>query len=299
MTLTQILYALAVAQHLNFSRAADSLFVSQPALSLQIKNLERELGYDLFARTPHGISLTELGAQFCQDAQPVADQWETFQNKVLTGSQDRCRRLRVGMGSRVYSNRLFEDVVRFFDAHPEIEVTFVTEAGQDFLAAMREGKLDVALDRLPPPQLISDLRGIVSYRLIRERQCILLSKDDPRSGLPGMTFQDLQGCTVITGLENSMEDRTLKQECRDYGLTLNRIYRSDGIETNMNLLRQGKGIIIGPESFADYYGVSAVPLVPEIIVSLDFLCLQKNAGRAEIAALRKHLTKVCRERKGQ
>lgn len=299
MTLTQLLYALAVAQHLNFSRAADRLFVSQPALSLQIKNLERELGYDLFTRTPHGILLTELGAQFCQDAQPVADQWETFQAKVLAGSQDRCRRLRVGMGSRVYSNRLFEDVVRFFDAHPEIEVTFVTEAGQDFLAAMREGKLDVALDRLPPPQLISDLRGIVSYRLIRERQCILLSKDDPRSGLPGMTFQDLQGCTVITGLENSMEDRTLKQECRDYGLTLNRIYRSDGIETNMNLLRQGKGIIIGPESFADYYGVAAVPLVPETTVSLDFLCLQKNASRAEIAALRKHLMKVCRERKGQ
>ena len=169
MTLTQVLYALAVARYLNFSRAADSLFVSQPALSLQIKNLEKELGYDLFARTPHGILLTELGEEFCRDAQAVADQWEAFQNKVLSEDQDRCRRLRIGLGARVYSNRLFEEIAHFFDVHPDIEVTFITEAGQDFFAPMREGKLDVAIDRLPPVQLIPDRGGFVSWPLIRER----------------------------------------------------------------------------------------------------------------------------------
>ena len=296
MTLTQVLYALAVARYLNFSRAADSLFVSQPALSLQIKNLEKELGYDLFARTPHGILLTELGEEFCRDAQAVADQWEAFQNKVLSEDQDRCRRLRIGLGARVYSNRLFEEIAHFFDVHPDIEVTFITEAGQDFFAPMREGKLDVAIDRLPPVQLIPDWGGFVSWPLIRERQCILMAESDPRSDLPGMTFQDLQGCAVITGLENSMEDRTLKQECRDFGVTLNRIYRSDGIETDMKLLRKGMGVIIGPESFADHYHVAAVPLVPEVMVSLDFICLKKNANRPEIAALRKQLAKVCKDR---
>lgn len=297
MTLTQILYTLAVARYLNFSRAAESLFVSQPALSLQIKNLETELGYDLFIRTPHGISLTDLGAQFCQDAQPLEEQWVLFQNKILDGSQDRCRQLRIGMGARVYSNRLFEDVVQFFDAHPRIEVTFVTEAGQDYLTAMREGKLDVALDRLPPARVIPNQTGFVSYHLIQERQCILLAKGDPRSALSEMTFQDLQGCTVITGLENSMEDRTLKQECQDYGITLKRIYRSDGIETNMNLLRKGMGVVIGPESFANYYGVAAVPLVPEVSVYLDFICLKRNANRPEIAAIRKHLMQSCKASK--
>ena len=296
MTLTQVLYALAVARYLNFSRAADSLFVSQPALSLQIKNLEKELGYDLFARTPHGILLTELGEEFCRDAHAVADQWEAFQNKVLSEDQDRCRRLRIGLGARVYSNRLFEEIAHFFDVHPDIEVTFITEAGQDFFAPMREGKLDVAIDRLPPVQLIPDRGGFVSWPLIRERQCILMAENDPRSRLAGMTFQDLQGCAIITGLENSMEDRTLKQECRDFGITLNRIYRSDGIETNMNLVRSGKGYVLGPESFADYYGVTAVPLEPEVWVWLKFICLEKNAGRPEVAALRRHLVKICRER---
>ena len=64
----------------------------------------------------------------------------------------------------------------------------------------------------------------------------------------------------------------------------------------MNLVRSGKGYVLGPESFADYYGVAAVPLEPEIRVWLKFICLEKNAGRPEIAALRRHLVKLCRER---
>lgn len=296
MTIMQVLYALEVARCHNFSKAADNLFVSQPALSLQIKNLEAELGYDLFSRTPKGIFPTELGRRFCEDAREMAESWKTFQEKVHAQNRDGCLRLRVGMGSRIYSNHLFEDLVRFFDAHSNIEVTFSTEAGQDFITALKEGKLDLALDRLPPESMLSDQRSFATYDLIAERQCILMARSAPKSSLKSMTFQDLQGCTIITGMENSMEDRILKQECRDFGITLNRIYRSDGIETNMNLVRSGKGYVLGPESFADYYGVTAVPLEPEIRVWLKFICLEKNAGRPEIAALRRHLVKICRER---
>ena len=296
MTIMQVLYALEVARCHNFSKAADNLFVSQPALYLQIKNLEAELGYDLFSRTPKGIFPKELGQQFCEDAQEMAESWKTFQEKVHAQNRDGCLRLRVGMGSRIYSNHLFEDLVRFFDAHSNIEVTFSTEAGQDFITALKEGKLDLALDRLPPESMLSDQRSFATYDLIAERQCILMAKSAPRSTQKSMTFQDPQGCTIITGMENSMEDRILKQECRDFGITLNRIYRSDGIETNMNLVRSGKGYVLGPESFADYYGVTAVPLEPEVWVWLKFICLEKNAGRPEIAALRRHLVKICRER---
>lgn len=296
MTITQVRYVLEVARCKNFSKAAENLFVSQPALSLQIKNLEMELGYNLFLRTTRGVSLTELGEQFCQAAVEPMDHWKAFLKRVCAKDLNGQRRLRIGMGSRVYSNGLFKDILYFFELNPDIEVTFVTEAGQDFIAALREGTLDLALDRLPPASLFADQRSFTTYNLIEEHQCILMSKEDPRSRLKSITFEDLQGSTVITGLENSMEDRTLKQECRDFGITLSRLYRSDGIETNMNLVRGGKGVLIGPESFASYYGVAAIPLKPEIRVWLKFICLQKNAHRSEIAALRQHLLMACRKK---
>ncbi len=292
MTVNQVLYVLEVAHCQSFSKAAENLFLSQPALSLQIKNLEAELGYILFSRTTRGVHLTKLGEQFCQDAEELAVHWRTFRLKVQAQNPDICRHLRIGVGSRVYSNHLFEEIVRFFELHTDIEATFITEAGQDFFAGLRDGTLDLALDRLPPEPLLPNQGHLFACDLISERQCILMSHQDPRSTLPSMSFQDLQGCTVITGLENSMEDRTLKQECRDFGITLNRLYRSDGIDTNMNLVRSGKGVVIGPESFASYYRVAAVPIVPEIQVKLKFICLRKNANRAEIAALRQRLLAV-------
>lgn len=200
MTLTQVLYALEVAHCQNFSKAAENLYLSQPALSLQIKKLEGELGYTLFSRTPQGIFLTEAGQNFCTHARPVAEAWKCFQEDV-GAKKVYFRRLRIGMGSRVYSNRLFQEVVRFFDSHPELEVTFVTEAGQDFLAGLRNGALDLALDRMPPDNLMRERKLYYRTSLICERQCVLMSVDNPNSRLKGLTFSELQGCTMMSGLE--------------------------------------------------------------------------------------------------
>ena len=72
---------------------------------------------------------------------------------------------------------------------------------------------------------------------------MLMSPDDPRAALPWLSFGDLQGCNMISGLENSAEDRMLRRTCQEYGISLSRVYRSDGIETNMRLVRDGMGVV--------------------------------------------------------
>ena len=134
MTIAQVLYVLEIADCRSISAAAERQFISQSALSQQIQRLEGELGYPLFVRTPRGLTLTAAGETFCREARPVAEQWQRLCSAVKPDGR-RGRRLRIGMGARVYSNRLFQDIARYFDSHPEIDVTFVTEAGLDVLAA--------------------------------------------------------------------------------------------------------------------------------------------------------------------
>lgn len=148
MTIAQVLYVLEIADCRSISAAAERQFISQSALSQQIQRLEGELGYPLFVRTPRGLTLTAAGETFCREARPVAEQWQRLCSAVKPDGR-RGRRLRIGMGARVYSNRLFQDIARYFDSHPEIDVTFVTEAGLDVLAGLRDGSIDLALDRLP------------------------------------------------------------------------------------------------------------------------------------------------------
>ena len=147
------------------------------------------------------------------------------------------------------------EIVRFFDAHDEIEATFVTEAGRDYFTNLRDGTIDLALDRLPSEDFLKKRLEFYSRILVREHQCILMSPDDPRFCHSTLSIQELQGSTTISGLENSAEDQTLKNTCSKYNIVLNQVYRSDGIETNMNLVRNGNRIVLGPQSLADYYRV--------------------------------------------
>lgn len=298
MNISQVRYILAVSRYGSFSEAAQHLYISQPSLSQQVRNLEAELGYDLFDRTPHGVTLTAAGKSFCQHAEGAVECWEHFEHLVCPGKEQSRRHLRIGMGSRVYSNGLFDDVIRFFDMNPELEGTFIAEAGQDFISGLRSGALDLALDRLPPMDTSSGQGDIASCKLFCERQCILMAPSDPRCTLQGISFADLEGCTMMTGLENSMEDRTLRDTCQRHNISLKRVYRSDSIDTVMALVRSGKGIISGPQSFAAYYGVAAVPLQPKMDVYLEFICLKKNTKQRDIARFRAFMQDVCRKKIG-
>ncbi len=295
MTTTQALYVLEVASCRSMSLAAQRLYVSQSAISQQILKLEQELGCALFTRTVYGLELTPAGERFCREASPVMDAWQKLCQDMQASNPEAKKQLRIGVGSRVYSNCLFEDVVRFFDGRPEIEVSFYTEAGMDFLMALRQQQVDLVLDRLPTEDYLDRQSEYYSIPLVRERQCVLTSRRDPLAGRERLSLRELEGATVISGLENSAEDRQLKELCSRHGFTPQRIYRSDSIETNMSLVRSGVGVVLGPESFSRYYNVAALPLEPETEASLRFVCLKNLLQRREIRQMRDYLLRVCRE----
>ncbi len=295
MTIQQVLYVLEIANRSSVSQAAQKLYLSQSALSQQLRRLEEELGYSLFARTANGLQLTPEGQRFCDQAAPVAERWAEFCKSVQKRHKNEQLRLRLGIGSRVYSNDLFSNVIEYFDARPEIEVTFFTEAGVDVVEALRKGELDLALDRLPLEETVPDSGDLYASPLIRERQCVLVGSHDPLAQRSVLSIKDLQGCTMISGLEDSAEDRSMRSAIRKHHITVNRIYRSDGIETSMRLVREGKGLAFGPASFAEHFGVSAIPLEPETWVSLQFICLQTNLKRPEIKRFRDYLMDLCTE----
>lgn len=294
MTVTQATYVLEVASCHNISQAAERLYVSQSAISQQILKLERELGYPLFTRSLHGLTLTAAGERFCEQARPVIDAWLVLCRSVQADEPAVRHQLRIGMGARAYSNGLFPDILSFFDAREDIEVSFITEASNDYLTFLRQQRIDLALDVLPSENYLAGRKDFYSCPLIREPQCVLMAEDAPLAQREHLTWQELQGATMMSGLEQSSEARHLRQLCLDNGITLERIYRSDGINTIMNMVRAGRGITLGPRSFADYYHVAAVLLLPGSEASLQFICLQRALHLKTIREFRNFLLTLCR-----
>lgn len=291
MNMMQLQCALAAAESGSISKAAEALYGSQPAVSLQIKRLEEELGFPLFLRTAQGVSLTPEGEIFCREARQVLRAWERLAD---TGARLRGReRLRIYLGPRVFSNGLFPKIVAFFESHPHMEAAFVVAGGGNFLEDLERGEIDLALNYLSSMGPLPDPRRFFCRELIREPQCVLTGPESALAAQESIALGELADCTLIAAPEDSIEARILERILEEHGVLPGRIYRLDGVDAAMGMVRSGTGVVLGPRSFAEYYGVRAVPLRPPVEESLSFVCLREARDRAGLRALRRYLQKIC------
>ena len=114
--------------------------------------------------------------------------------------------------------------------------------------------------------------------------------DHPLAQKKNASIMDCREYTMLTGLEHSVEDRLLRKTYGEQNITWKRVIRSDSIDTVMKMVKSGSGIAIGPQSFAEYYGVTAVPLVPARQDSLYFACLKSKKKEPEIREFQRYLT---------
>ncbi|MFI6548981.1 LysR family transcriptional regulator [Streptomyces prunicolor] len=145
-------YFVAVAEELHFTRAAEKLYVSQPALSKQIRALERQLGAELFRRDRQGVALTAAGAALLPYAQRVLAVWaEGAAALAEVGAAERST-LVVGMSTSPGRGGLLPAIrSRFTAARPEANVRLRQVSWADPTAGLADGDADVAFVWLPLP----------------------------------------------------------------------------------------------------------------------------------------------------
>lgn len=186
MELRHLRYFLAVGEELHFGHAASRLNVSQPSLSQQIQNLERELKVDLLRRTKRHVELTPAGRRFLQEARGILASAERAAG--LAREAERVESRKFGIGISADTDWLFLGrVLRLFAEHaPSVEVVFqnLTPAAQ--LDALREGRIDVGFVGLP---LEAD--GMVAETTGRVRLIVALPQKHPMARSNGLRLEEL------------------------------------------------------------------------------------------------------------
>jgi DNA-binding transcriptional LysR family regulator len=145
MDIRQLRYFVAIAEQGSLSAAAQALGIAQPSLSQQIKTLEEELGVDLFVRHARGVTLTELGLQFCDHSRRIIQEADRAKEAVRSRSASPAGRVSVGLPTsacRGLSLHLFSAIS---ERLPDIQL-HVVEAMTGYLDELVQvGRLDVAL----------------------------------------------------------------------------------------------------------------------------------------------------------
>jgi LysR family hydrogen peroxide-inducible transcriptional activator len=149
MTLTELQYIVAVAQERHFGRAAERVFVTQPALSLAIKKLEEELGTTIFERRRGRIELTSLGEQIVHQAQRALEEVEHIKMLAAQGKDQLNGLLRLGVIATV-GPYILPDLVPLLSARaPKMPLELEENLTQNLVGMLKNGKLDVIMIALP------------------------------------------------------------------------------------------------------------------------------------------------------
>lgn len=263
MEIHQIRAFLAVAEELHFGRAAQRLHMAQPPLSRTIRQLEREVGTSLFARTTRSVKLTAAGHALVQPAIEVLDSCEAASAAIRRVVQGEIGQVKLGFAG-ASSYRLVSTLARDLRANtPGIDLqlqssTFTT----DTLNGVVDGSLDLALTRwsAPPPRI----RGRV---VMQENPVALLPKEHRLAGRSAVTMNDLRDekFVALPSDGSTMYDLTLHWAF-EAGFTPDIVQHAPDPWVIGALVSAGVGISIIYDSVAESLGDPSLVAVPLDIV---------------------------------
>ena len=271
MELQQLRYILAVAESGNFTRASERCNVSQPSLSQQILNLEKELGHKLFHRLGRRAVPTEIGNTLLEHARRILFEVEDV-TKELSDSPSLERQITVGAIQTLAPYLLPELITRSRGRYPHLQVNIQEDFRTSLINGIFEGVLDLAIVALPVKE---DPRLHVEA-LFKEPLLLVVGKGHPLAKRPHVTAADLAGESfVMMGTSSSLAQQ-VRSFCGDHHFEPHLSHRCSQVNTVKALVALGAGVSILPR----------MAKAPEDDASLAYIALSDAKPFRELAAIR-------------
>ena len=243
-------YFAAVAAEGNLARAAERLFVSQPALTKQIRQLESQLGVRLFTRSRAGMTPTPAGRALADRTPAVLAGWDQALRETKAAASRAAQVLRVGFMSSAANEATQEIIAAFGRRRPGWRVDMQQAAWSDPTAGLASGEVDAALLRLPFPGQ-DDVRIEV---LLTEPRGVALPVTHPLAACDQISFRQLWDEPFVAAPEETgwWRDYWLATDERE-GHPVRIGYVTDQPDAWLTAIASGYGIALAPESAARYY----------------------------------------------
>ena len=196
MNQKQIECAVTLSHMLNFRRAAENLFISQPSLSYQIHSLEEEIGFEIFNRSGRSVSLTPAGAQFCRDLVRIAEELRRAVENGKNYSSRYKKSLNAALPLRSAVHFLPEIMIQFREEFPDVALNVSYVYGKVRIDVLLQGDQDLVFGL---ESTFAHLPGVALHRIFTSRIYLVVRKDDPLASREEAVPADLRGRTLLVG----------------------------------------------------------------------------------------------------
>jgi LysR family hydrogen peroxide-inducible transcriptional activator len=290
MELNQLKYAVAVTDTGNFTRASERCNISQPSLSQQIINLEREVGHKLFHRLGRRAVLTEAGKVFIERARRIIYEVENAA-KELSDHPSLDRRITVGAIQTVAPYLVLPLIEKCRRDHPNLQIDLREDFRSELVRAVVEGELDLAIVTLP----VKDPRVSIEP-LMTEPLLLVVGKNHRFASRTEISIQDLADESFATMGESSALAAQIRTFFGDHNFEPNVRYRCAQVGTLKSLVGMGLCISIlpqldrqpGDQETLTYLRLTGSEPLREIVVIRHLQRYQSRGAEQFLAILREH-----------
>lgn len=261
MELYTMRYVLAVAEHENFSLAAQACHVGQPALSQQIAKMEKELGITLFNRNSRGATLTEAGQEFVRRARKIIQLSEALESE-MSFFAGLCRgTLNIGVITSLNCIDFGGLLSGFCATYPGVSVNIVQGGTHTLLQQLVERKIDLAFINRP---LSGVPNGTEFLKLGEDTYHLAVPDDHALAKRKTVSLKELKDESFIFHQTGQVASELCRTACREAGFDPNIVCRSASPTTGLYMVRGGLGIALLPsEEFQSHTLDGIVELKPK------------------------------------
>jgi DNA-binding transcriptional LysR family regulator len=269
LDLRKVRYFAAVAEHLNFDRAAKSLHIAQPVLSRQIRALEHELKVQLFERDNRSTRLTPAGEALLEDARTLLPAADAARRRVRDAAAGQ-RTFTVGFMPGLIVTSAVRELSR---RRPGLSVEVFRTDWTNQTDVIRDGRVDIGYLRLP-----ADQHGLAIEPLFSEARVVVLPADHRLAGKDAVRVADLAG-------EHLLQDPDAVPEWRDIAVELRgrqprkAIPTLRTVEEKLEHVAAGHGIVVLPLSTATFYTRPDISHIPVSDIAPNQVCLAWDSSR--------------------
>lgn len=260
ITLLQIDYFIAVAKYLNFSEAARRVYTSQPSLSRQILQMEKELGVELFFRTKRNVRLTPAGTVLLNEIRGISEQIESAFEKCIRPNLGENSSITIGCLEAMDTGRFLTQLIKGFkQEHPNVEIILERHSFKVLREKLDKEQLDIIFTLSFE---VDNDPAIVWDTVYKQHTCLLMATNHPLAQIENLSLGDFKDETfVLLSRDESPNgyDGIIAQ-CRKHGFTPRVVRQLPNIESLLLSVESGLGVAMvdqnirmhHPENFKMY-----------------------------------------------
>lgn len=242
MNIRDLKYVVAVAKYRHFTKAAKACFVSQSALSIQVKKIEEMLGVKIFERDNNEFLITPVGEKIVEISRNILQEIELMKNVAKSSQDEFSGDFKIGAFATLapyYFPKIAGEIVKKFK---NLKLFLVEEKTEKLIEMLKNGEIDAVFLADPIEGEFFDKKEI-----FEEKFLLAVSKEHEFAKRKRVEFSELEGLEIMLLEEGHCLRNQALQICKIAGISQSKNYQASSLETLREMVKINAGITIMPE----------------------------------------------------